>query len=82
MERKLSSFLPDLNQGSHEIFLMSANGDPVEQISNLYETRAYISNLMWSPAGNRIILTISNYRGGLTAEIFSIAINTRKTIRL
>jgi Tol biopolymer transport system component len=76
------AFVSSRSQGSHEIFLMSANGDPVEQISNIYDTRAYIYNLMWSSAGNRIIFTISNYRGGLTAEIFAIAINTREKIPL
>jgi Tol biopolymer transport system component len=76
------AFVSSRSQGSHEIFLMSANGDPVQQISNIYDTRANISNLMWSPAGTRIIFTISNYRGGLTAEIFSIAINTGETLPL
>jgi hypothetical protein len=61
---------------------MSANGEHAEKISTIRDTRTDISSLLWSPAGNRLFFTISNYRGGVTAEIFSIEIDTRQTINL
>lgn len=76
------AFVSSRSAGSQEIFIMNTKGENAEQISNVYDTRAEISDLMWSPDGNRIIFTISNYRGGLTAQIFSIDINTGETTNL
>jgi Tol biopolymer transport system component len=76
------AFVSTRAQGSHEIFIMDADGANVEKISNVHDTRASISNLLWAAAGNEIFFTINNYRGGLTTEIFSININTKETTSL
>lgn len=76
------AFVSSRANGSHEVFIMSANGENAEKLSNIYDTRAYVEDVMWSPAGDRIFCTIGDYKGGVTPEIYSIDINTRETINL
>ena len=76
------AFVSSRSGGSNEIFMMRSNGENVEKISSIYDTRASISKLLWSPRGDRILFTINNYKGGSTAEIFSIDLSTRQMFNL